>query len=334
MNKQKIFDASPTNTTPIKDFFAYIADWLNGSGCILKVILQFLPGLWSPVILNIFSGQLTTNGKLNSWGWIGAFFIYGTALIVTILTAYKSARDEKRKKLSASITTALKAEIALRKAVVTAENTVEGKRVRRLKEKAFSAIKSNFPPPRIISDAFNPREHIHSILDELGECFSKVTELTKESIHISAAYCIEGNSWTWLASLSNEDVASISDLLTNSSAFRIVMNGQSYFYSNDKREAAANGQYFFDSRDQSKGNEGSIICWKIASSFKGAPSIQMIISISTYGHRFIESKDTPKDVVDRFYIDKIRDVILQQFENELVEGLLLFQLSLLDKSSN
>ena len=160
-----------------------------------------------------------------------------------------------------------------------------------------------------------------------------MTELTKESIHISAAYCIDGNDWSWLVSLSNEVVASISDLLKNNSAFKVVMSNQSYFYCNDKRNAQVNNQYFFDALDHSNNGKGSIICWRIASSLNGAPSIQMIISISTYGRQFIESEDITQDVIDTFYNDKIKDVILQQFENELVESLLLFQLSLMDKTA-
>lgn len=331
MNQQKTSENTFNNTTPVKDFLAYTADCLNGRGWIIKVVLQFLPGLWSPLILNLFSSILTSNGKLNRWGWLCAIVIYGSSFLVTLLTAYKSTRDEKRKVLNESRINALKAEIVLRQAVTTAENTVEGKRVRRIKERAFSLVKENRSCVEIISSAFNPRECISSILDELRACFSKVTELTKESIHISAAYCIGDGNWSWLVSLSNEDVASISDLLNNTSAFKVVMNNQSYFYCNDKRDAAARNQYFFDARDHSKNEKGSIICWRIVSSLKGALPIQMIISVSTYGHLFIESENVTQDVIDKFYNVKIRDVILQQFENELVESLLLFQLSLMDK---
>lgn len=328
MSRKKT-DGAKNTASPIKDFFACIADWLNSRGWILKVIVQFMPGLWSPLILNTWKTQLTDSEGLNKWGRLLVFVIYGGALIVTGLTTYKTVRDEKRKKKYEADLTALDAEIQLRKTVTAAENIIECKKVRRIKDRASNVVSKKLPSECFVAQALDPKECINSILDEIRVCFSKVTPITKENIHVSAAYSLDGKTWLWLASLSNEDVASITDLLTQSSAFRVVSeNTQSYFYANDKEEAARKGQYYADARDRSRGNKGSIICWKIMSAFSGEKSIQMIISISTYGQRFVETEDVTEMLIEKFYNEKIREVILQQFENELVEALLLYKLTI------
>ena len=130
--------------------------------------------------------------------------------------------------------------------------------------------------------------------------------------------------WTWVSVPKTEGTAELKDLLSNQSAFSIVASGRkTFYYANDKKEAAKNKEYYMDGRDNTYGS-GSIVCTEIDEDI-GKWRIRLIISISTYGKMIVgqDMIDAGADVA-RTYEERIRDVIIKQFEGELKEDLLWY----------
>lgn len=299
---------------------------------LLKVILQFLPVIWSPIVLKIgpMKDLLTLqDGSLNRGGIIIGSIIYAFSFILTFSTSYKSYRDQIRTNKIDLDWNALIGEINLRKTISSGENIIENKRVRKLSRIELQPLTSNTICKGFISSGFNPREHISDILDEIANCITKITPVTRHKIRITAAVSLDDSSWIWLVRPQNSGVASLDDLLNekNHSTFLSMVKEKTFLYYNDKKNASDNGLYHLDDNDKSAKNIGSIVCWKITVTTSDNAKATMIISISTTEIKLLDEQyDSSPEILETFYVKRLKNIVLEHFEGELRENLLLYRM--------
>ena len=315
------------NISIILDF---IADKLNDIVW-LKVLLQALPVIWTTVILQIWRPFFyQPDGSLTKLGGGIAIGLALGSIALMIITGLKSKKDKKDNQIMDREINSYENEIELRKAITGAESTIEERRNRQLR----MWIENNRPDEILclfVDQARNPKERVNTALDELGKCFEEITELQKDEIYQSAAIAmVNTNSpkdpeWEWISQPPPEGTATLETLLSTNSAFKTVASGEPFFYANDKIKASSEGRYALDGRDSTYGN-GSIICFEVGEQI-GKWKIRLIISISTYGKTIVSIGDQSKGIDEKkVYEDKIRDIIVKQFEGEIKEDLLWFGL--------
>ena len=248
-----------------------------------------------------------------------------------ILTGLQSKKDIDTKEKYNIEAEAYAGEVELRKTITDAECMLEERRNNHLRDWLEQNLLQK-DVLQFVDGARNPREGIRAALDGLRECFAQVSEVSKSNIYISAAISVVNKNsskkpeWEWLVAPPSEGTASLVELLNknNNSAFNIVIQGTPFFYANDKNTAAKNNQYYFDKRDESYKKEGSIICCEFDEVI-GKFKIRMVISISTYGEKIVKIEDeNSEDRVKLIYEERIREIILKQFEGEIKEDLLWY----------
>ena len=308
-----------------------LADWLN-KVWLLKVIILFLPVIWSPLILKIdfFSKYLfdAKSGKLNKTGIILGIFIYLLSLSVTILTNFKTQRDQQRKDVYEANKRAMEAELHLWETVTNSECKVERWRINGLSNYGIPLSTGKpIDKEKLLSEGFNPKKHINYILDEIKSSIASLTPVQERQIQMSAAISVDAGQWQWLIRPQKPGMATLEDLLKNNSAFKQVVDGNPFVFYNDKKTASEDKKYYLDQADKAAGNEGSIICWEVDGSYNEKCKTRMIISMSTTEKKLVDNRYEKKEkIVEMFYTEKIKHVILDLFENELIENLLLYRL--------
>lgn len=314
----------------------YLADALNDN-LFWKIFFQALPIIWTTAIVQIWHSTFYNNetGNLNELGITIAVILAIISIFILILTNVKSSIDKKEKEKTEKDIDSYLGEIELRRALSEAESTLEDRRNRHFRH-AVEDMKSTDSIHAFVSNAMYPMERINTALDGLSECFSKLSGISKTDFTLSGAVSIENKNsrnknldWDWISIPTMEGTASITDLLKNKSAFSIVANGMPYYYANDKKIASKKGEYYIDGRDKAYGI-GSIVCAEIDEEI-GKWRIRLILSISTYGKQ-ITNEDELGDGVSlaTVYEDRIRDIIIKQFEGELKEDLLWYAIEKID----
>lgn len=321
------------NVGKFKKKITALADWLNRVW-LLKVFILFLPVIWSPLILKIdfFSKLLfdSESGKLNLFGIFLGVFIYLLSFSVNILTNFKAQRDQQRKDVIDANQRAMEGELHLWETITNSECNVEHWRINGLSNFGTSlSLGKTIDTKKLISEGFNPKKHINYILDEIKRSIASLTPVRERQIQMSAAISVDAGEWQWLIRPQKPGMASLQDLLENNSAFKQVVKGNPYVFYNDKNAANRDDKYYLDQADRASGNEGSIICWEVDGSYNDKYKIRMIISMSTTEKKLVDNiYEKNEKVIEIFYTEKIKHVILDLFENELIENLLLYRLTI------
>ncbi len=317
-----------------------IAELLNDYW-LIKVVFQALPIIWTTVILHIFHDKLydSSTGNLNALGVILACVIVVVSAALLVLTDVKASKDKKETEKTKNDMISYQAEIDLRRELTKAETTVEERRNRHFRN-SVGKIKNSDPVNIFVSKTMDPMERISTALDGLGQCFSSLSRIASNEFTLSGAIAIENTNsknkttpWKWISLSTMEGTASIEELLKHNSSFKLVASGRPFFYANDKKEAADNGEYYWDGRDKTYGT-GSIVCSEIDEKIDNW-RIRLIISISTYGKQILsqEEIDNGADIAV-VYEERIRDTIIKQFEGELKEDLLWYAVEKIDFEKN
>jgi len=176
----------------------------------------------------------------------------------------------------------------------------------------------------------NPRERTNQILTQISKSIAGECEIESTEIVLSAVVSIDDKDWSWLCFPNFEGRGHLKDLVHRESALKQVIDERTYFFSNDKRSAIKEKKYLPDRRDKTNSNVGSIICWEVTTMIEYADtkethSLRMIISISTYGKKLIDSEES-KEKIDQVYIEVFEKMILNQFKGELIENLIWYGL--------
>lgn len=299
-----------------------IGDQLN-EHWVISSILQTLPVLWVSIYQILKKNQVIDSEIMN----LGANIFLGISAAVSIcligITNFKAFHDLVRRKEYKQNVEYQSAELIIRKAISSAETSIDDRYLRYLVEQISSLEMIDDSVCKFIRTNYDPIKRISAVMDELRYCFEKVSRLPKDRIYMSAAINSVKDKWEWITTVGITGTASISELVDNPSVFRRISEENiPYIYENDKEIAANEGRYYWDKKDISSKRIGSIICWEISREIKGV-TLRMIISISSYGERICED-NISKEEMERLYNSIIKDTILYRFEGRLTEALIFY----------
>lgn len=306
-----------TSNSRIKCFFAGLAEWMNNHW-ITKSIIQFFPSVWAPIIMTGLADSLGLKGQngLTIKGWIGVCFVFGLSLLVTIVSNLKSKRDAKKAEHWTSIINAKESDINLYQTISDGEMQAEKYRLEDVLAYISSCTEVQMEVKEFVKLSFSPQKHLEHIANEIKQCFERVTPMRRRDFCVSMAISIDEGNWNWISQVDIAGCASLIDLSSKGSTFYEVSSGDKVFsYYNDKTVASNEKHYYMDARDKSHEGKGSIICWEVPLYKNGKCLVRLILSISTYGKCFSSSKET--EIIRTMYEDKIKRIILDQFENEI-----------------
>lgn len=322
----------------IKRFLKWIADVLN-EHWIWKTIILFLPSIYLPVIVKYAGdkiGLLDKNDKLTHNGVTVTIVLYGTVLIINILSNYKAKRDKENDSLRD-----VKHEQKIQEyetEIHAYENTMDVyvrlmNVIGNICDAKLGTICSyietsmnngQFNKP--FNETMDPEKQLKSIAKEMKTCLSEITMPSFNNISVSMAYEFPSinDEIHWVDQQEVAQCMPLSKLKKNkNTTFYKIYSGQSNFlFFNDKEKAAQDGNYVFDKKDKRYRDSGSIICDEIAIQDDNRVIARIILTISTYNCKFTDS--TEQDILNNMS-DMIESVILQQFEKRIrIELALLY----------
>lgn len=315
-----------------------LADLLN-EHWIWKTIILFLPAVYLPVVVKYAGVQVglsKKNGGLTKAGITITGIIYIVALLINILSNYKSNKDKEIKvieeekhrqeieKYEQEIESYDETLVVYDKLLNVIGNICDVKL-----EVIFGYINNSilggtFSKP--FNETVCPEKQLKSIAKELKTCLSEITLPPFSQISVSMAYDFPqlDDKLRWIDQQEIAQCMSLTQLQKNeNTTFYKIYSGQSNFlFFNDKKIAATNGMYVFDKKDHRSHDKGSIICDEIALEGDNGKIARIILTISTYGYKFTNSID---ETILNNMSTMIEEVILQQFEKRIrIELALLF----------
>lgn len=210
----------------------------------------------------------------------------------------------------------------LLKRIIACNNSIDKSKYETLLTQIGKTIRRESKPPVIIS---NPTAQIKTTLAQLSECLTTFTEIKRNNLVISVAFQPYPfkTKWEW-AEVCKEIGLPISELISNKrTTFHILYSAnKSYVFFNDKKVAHYQNHYVMDARDESSDGIGSIICANISVGTSNQTYMNAILSIATYGQKFIEDN---ADYLVKNFDDNFKNTVLPEFVLKLkIELALLF----------
>lgn len=252
-----------------------------------------------------------------------------TCIIIDIFSNAISSHDNQDK-------VSYEAEIQIRRRASVNEAQYEEEKNRFLHNGYRQIAYDNNDLAEFIKYYVNPKERTKQILTQIGNCIADECEIESTEIVLSSVVSIDDKGWSWFCYPNYEGRDLLQDLLREKSALKQVIDNCTYFFSNDKQTAIDQGNYFADRRDKTNNNIGSIICWEVTTMIEYSDSkethhLRMIISISTYGKKLIESEQN-EEKISWIYNTVFEKMILNQFRGELTESLIWYGLQMLSNN--
>lgn len=175
-------------------------------------------------------------------------------------------------------------------------------------------------PVRIYS---RPYDQMKLIIQSLGKVFREAISsddfvFTDKNCYFSLAYTFNNKdqmSWHWAES-NTEQGLTLEKLIKSESAIAYLINhNEVYLFENDKRYAMKNHRYIPDPKEVYIDGEpyGSIACYKIELKRDDVVYCTAVLSISTYGIKFVDYPDTTPELIEDTK-DNILYSILVEFE--------------------
>lgn len=295
---------------------------------IVKSILILIPTISAFAIsfppIQVYLMTMNNKGEviLSTKGFV-VLVICICCLIVETLSNIISSHDNSDRQ-------SYVAEIQIRRNASINESIYEDEKNRVLKHGYRQIAYDNNNLIDYIIHYVNPKERTNQILTQISKCIANESEVDANEIAFSAVVSLDNGDWSWFCLPDYGGRGHLNELLRRNSALKQVINNCTYFYSNDKKKATEVKQYVPDRRDKTNNNVGSIICWEVATQLEHEKtnethSIRMIISISTYGKKLIETHQK-NEKIDWVYTEVIEKMILNQFKGELTEVLIWYGL--------
>lgn len=283
---------------------------------IITFVLAF-PNTKGPFFISV-NGQM----KLSRLGLV--MFIIGSGCIIISFFANNYASKDKRNMLSYA------AENQIRKNASINEATYEEIKNNKLRRAYGQLAYNENSLIHFLIHYVDPKARTQAILVQIANCIASQCEIDATEVVVSSVVSYKSGDWLWLCYPQIEGRAHLRELLKEGSALYQVINSRTYFYANDKVQAIENKTYLPDRRDKTNNGVGSIICWEVSTEIEGNTDderfpLRMIISISTYGRKLIET-DLSAQKIDEVYKEVIEKMILNQFKGELTENLIWYGL--------
>lgn len=162
-------------------------------------------------------------------------------------------------------------------------------------KKDFSVSKNVFP--------YDIHEYISEICKSFKNVVSQITKIDKEHISISFIYryrYTEANNedlnWRWITGKELTMKMELNDFvkLENSVYYFLINGANTVVFCNDKVELEKENHYYMSIKDNRHNNIGSIFSIKVMFSNNEQSFAEGILTISTYGERFVKNNNIQK----------------------------------------
>lgn len=300
----------------VKDLLKKLADYFN-IHWIQKTAVLFIPTIWLPFVIKIWGNDigLSENGELTKIGILVTVLLFGIVFFINVLSSYKAKLEKEREVEMQSEMKRLRSNLSICETVMDSIYDICDVKYDTLLE-YMEGVEDTKRCDKPFLSTVHPTKQLKAISDELAKCFSGITGIKKNELIVSMAYSLSENNWKWVDFKKLHGCATLEELISNpKSTFYQMYSGKSEFvFYNSKEQAERTGNYVFDTKDNSHRNVGSIICQRIEVGTEDKVQGVLILSISSYGKKFIKTDDEEKI---RDAENTIRNVILKQFEKRI-----------------
>lgn len=293
----------------IKNCTLILATWLN-KHWIFKSIIIFIPTVWS-FFLSYYgvTFSLKNDNGISPLGTALSFSLFLIVLMTILLTEHKKRRDiieSQSKEAQWAISETLKQ---------TNENLYANKR--KMLTKYIKDLKyNNKSTSKPYLKTRNPEEQLAFLNNEILNNFKELSQHKIKDLFVSMAYTTDNVNWGWINNDNLNGCATLDELVrnSNSSFYKIYSNETDFVFHNSKQLAAENNEYYFDDKDKNypKGG-GSIICIGYSAGFNETTVGRIILSISSYKNKFVDSEDDGNDDGDddnvKNFKENVRDFL-------------------------
>lgn len=127
------------------------------------------------------------------------------------------------------------------------------------------------------------------------------------------------SQWKWIVGKEPTNYKPINEFVNNpQTTFWHIINGKDYYiFGNDKEELSKQGKYYISKRDETHSNVGSIFSIKVAFGNNKEQFVEGVISVSTYGVRFLDYLEISSNQLSNMIIDDIFPYYQKLIETEL-----------------
>lgn len=174
---------------------------------------------------------------------------------------------------------------------------------------------------------YDIHEYISEICKSFKNVVSQITDINKEHISVSFIYRyrytgakIEDWQWRWITGKEPTMLTPLNDFVEISdTVYSFLINGkETVVFCNDKIELEKDKHYFMSVRDKRHNEIGSIFAIKVMFSNNAQNFAEGVLTISTYGKRFVEDNDREKiNQLRRLFIDDLFPCYQRLLETEL-----------------
>ena len=173
---------------------------------------------------------------------------------------------------------------------------------------------------------YKAKDYIKQISNSFSNVIAEITQIEKEHISVSFIYhFIDTNEWKWATQKDGTMTLSLDTFIKKrNTLFYQLINPDEFgrlktviFY-NDKEKTAQEGNYYLSTRDNRHDNIGSILGIKMAFSTNEKILVEGILTISTYGRKFVNSSDENKiKTFQKLLIDDLFPNYQRMLETEM-----------------
>lgn len=185
--------------------------------------------------------------------------------------------------------------------------------------KDLSILNNTFP--------YDIHEYISEICKSFKNVVSQITNIDKEHISISFIYRFtyakteeEDMKWHWITGKELTMRMKINDFvkIENSVYYFLINGANTVVFCNDKVELEKEKHYYMSIKDNRHNNVGSIFSIKVMFSNNEQSFAEGILTISTYGERFVKNNDLKRiNQLRCLFIDDLFPYYQRLLETEL-----------------
>ena len=141
---------------------------------------------------------------------------------------------------------------------------------------------------------YSVHEHMRYIMAELKDCICDITGIDPKNLSVHFMYKHTNDSsedWKWIDGNNVSVSHTLNRIINNENScyYRVLHTDDKFVFENDKIKAISEEKYISSDRDKYYNKKGSIVCAKIDCGRYGKSYIEGIVSISSYGRKFVES---------------------------------------------
>ena len=280
-------------------------------------IFSFISALWFPLVVVLLGKSFhIVNGsnEFTIFGIISSALIF---IIPAFFTILQTITDRSKQESIAQIKKQFKDEEAYSTLLATVTTSFS-----KLCEKKCSYIIGAIAQEKDKASAYDCRDQLETILDQLDQCASyilsqKNARIKSQDLYVSLYYQFRGDD-QWHCVNRVQGGLTTADLLDKDTTFKYLLNDSTpdYVFFNSKEEAKGEQHYAKDGHDILQNNElaGSIIGYRFSLVTEDIKYIDAMLFLSTYSKRVVNSSD--KNTIN-IVKNNLEEFVLRQFSKRI-----------------